>query len=78
MKTSVVFVYLEGLEVVGDDPELLLQLHDLGLAGLSALLRVVQVALALLQLLRHLVVLPVSLLGLVPARVTQRLSLYRV
>ena len=30
--------YLEGLEVVTDDPELLLELHDLGLTGLGSLL----------------------------------------
>ena len=36
---------LEGLEVVSDDPQLLLQLHDLGLAGLGPLLRALQVGL---------------------------------
>ena len=36
---------LEGLEVVADHPELLLQLHDLGLAGLGSLLRALEVGL---------------------------------
>ena len=38
--------YLKGLEVVGDDPQLLLQLKDLGLTHISALLSLLEIGLA--------------------------------
>ena len=38
--------HLKGLEVVGDHPELLLQLHDLDLPDIRPVLRLLQVTLA--------------------------------
>merc|ERR1740128_713740 len=58
--------HLQGLQVVADNAQLLLQLHDLGLAGLGTLLSALKLALNLGQLLGDLVVLFVSVLSLVP------------
>merc|ERR1740128_969036 len=58
--------HLQGLQVVADNAQLLLQLHDLGLAGLGTLLSALKLALNLGQLLCNLVVLFVSVLSLVP------------
>merc|ERR1740128_1298943 len=58
--------HLQGLQVVADNAQLLLQLHDLGLAGLGTLLSALKLALNLGQLLGNLVVLFVSVLSLVP------------
>merc|ERR1719391_1209575 len=57
---------LQGLEVVGNDPQLLLQLEDLGLSPISALLGLLQLGLAVGQLLGDLVVGSVGCLGLLP------------
>merc|ERR1719357_947527 len=58
--------YLERLEVVGDNPQLLLQLEDLGLTHVGALLRLLQLGLAGGQLLRNLIVVSVGGLSLLP------------
>merc|ERR1712012_1239230 len=55
----------ERLEVVGNNSQLLLELHDLGLSGLGSLLGPLEVGLALLELLGDLLVLSVGFLGLV-------------
>merc|ERR1719391_710376 len=57
---------LQGLEVVGNDPQLLLQLEDLGLSHISALLGLLQLGLAVGQLLGDLVIGSVSSLSLLP------------
>merc|ERR1719391_397937 len=57
---------LQGLEVVGNDPQLLLQLEDLGLSHISALLGLLQLGLAVGQLLGDLVIGSVGCLGLLP------------
>ena len=49
--------HLERLEVVGDHPQLLLQLEDLGLAHVGALLRLLQLRLAGRKLLGNLKIL---------------------
>merc|ERR1719192_37161 len=58
--------HLERLEVVGDNPQLLLQLEDLGLTHVGALLSLLQLGLAGGQLLRNLIVVVVSGLSLLP------------
>merc|ERR1719474_2008627 len=58
--------HLERLEVVGDNPQLLLQLEDLGLTHVGALLRLLKLGLAGGQLLRNLIVVSVSCLSLLP------------
>merc|ERR1719210_3308063 len=58
--------HLERLEVVGDNPQLLLQLEDLGLTHVGALLRLLQLGLAGGQLLRNLIVVVVGGFSLLP------------
>merc|ERR1719201_2902272 len=58
--------HLQGLEVVGHNPQLLLQLKDLGLTDVSALLGLLEVGLAGGKLLGDLVVGGVGGLGLLP------------
>merc|ERR1719391_830485 len=55
---------LQRLEVVGNNPQLLLQFEDLGLSHISALLGLLQLGLAVGQLLGDLVVGGVGRLGL--------------
>merc|ERR1719249_259544 len=57
---------LQRLEVVGNNPQLLLQLEDLGLSHISALLGLLQLGLAVGELLGDLVVGSVGRLGLLP------------
>merc|ERR1719433_401928 len=57
---------LQGLEVVGDDSQLLLQLEDLGLTSIGSLLSLLQVRLAVGKLLGDILVGGVSSLSLVP------------
>merc|ERR1712226_1079298 len=57
---------LERLEVVGDHPQLLLQLEDLGLSHIGALLGLLKLGLAGRKLLCHLVVGGVGSLSLLP------------
>merc|ERR1719391_1971648 len=57
---------LQRLEVVGNNPQLLLQLQDLGLSHISALLGLLQLGLAVGELLGDLVVGSVGCLGLLP------------
>merc|ERR1719275_108860 len=58
--------HLEGLQVVRHNPQLLLQLEDLGLTDVSALLGLLEVGLTSSQLLGNLVVGGVGGLGLLP------------
>merc|ERR1719184_47199 len=58
--------HLQGLQVVGHNPQLLLQLNNLDLSNLSSLLGPLQVGLSLSEFLLHLVVLFVRILCLVP------------
>merc|ERR1719454_1832266 len=57
---------LQRLEVVGDDPQLLLQLKDLSLSHISALLGLLQLSLAVGKLLGNLIVSGVGCLSLLP------------
>merc|ERR1719192_2569401 len=57
---------LQGLEVVGHHPELLLQLQDLLLSNIGSLLRLLQVAAASSKILGNLLISSVGSLGLVP------------
>merc|ERR1719167_1758801 len=56
--------HLEGLQVVGNNPQLFLQLNDLVLTDISALLSLLKVSLAGGQLLGYIVIGSVSCLGL--------------
>merc|ERR1712073_223649 len=58
--------HLQGLEVVGHHPELLLQLQDLLLSNIGSLLRLLQVAIASSKILGNLLISSVGSLGLVP------------
>merc|ERR1719362_93003 len=58
--------HLQRLEVVGDNPQLLLQLKDLGLSNISSVLSLLQLGLTGGKLLGNLVVMVVSRLGLFP------------
>merc|ERR1719275_303842 len=58
--------HLQGLEVVGHNPQLLLQLKDLGLTDVSALLGLLEVGLAGGKLLGNLVVGGIGGLGFLP------------
>merc|ERR1711915_517653 len=57
--------HLQGLQVVGNNSQLLLKLHNLGLTSFSTLLSTVEICLTLLQLLGHLLILAVGILSLV-------------
>merc|ERR1712241_615672 len=63
---SLLLGHLQGLEVVGHHPELLLQLQNLLLPNISSLLRLLQIAVTICKILGNLLISSVSSLGLVP------------
>merc|ERR1712172_131632 len=58
--------YLQRLEVVGNNPQFLPQLKDLGLSNISSLLGLLQLRLAGGKLLGNLIIVRISCLGLLP------------
>merc|ERR1719464_1393894 len=59
--------HLQGLEVVGNNPQFLLQLKDLCLSNISSLLGLLQLGLAGGKLLGNLIIVEVCCLGLLPS-----------
>merc|ERR1712172_173989 len=59
--------YLQRLEVVGNNPQFLLQLKDLGLSNISSLLGLLQLRLAGGKLLGNLIIVRICGLGLLPS-----------
>ena len=70
--------HLQGLEVVGHHPQLLLQLDDLDLPNLSSFLCPLQIGLSLSEFLLNFVVLLVCVLCLVPGRLQLLLEMLNV
>ena len=70
--------HLQGLQVVGHHPQLLLQLDDLDLPNLSSFLCPLQIGLSLSEFLLNFVVLLVCVLCLVPGRLQLLLEMLNV